>query len=569
MEAVNIEARCSAVGAKVATLLGSSAVSCHTEEQVLLLKSLRKEHEASYSGKFEAWAKDRILASTNLSKKVLFQALRQEGLLKSMLLDHMLGLTEFETLAQYNRPPLCFSVGTDTSSKPVACIAVAEIQDFVFSKCVFDFRSSLIKRSTREVLQGAHKFFEGLRLSLCEPVQFPSPQGEKGVDFLQCFADSLKTDEYVQRLTRPLPLLSSMASQIFCHCNLVFCGGFKIDNEVGQKAISHCQSMARMVYVFEQEKEGLTVLPCVQSFLQKVAGMDEVPDALAAAKRYMELHPRIEYVVEWLHCEVPAARFLSRSIEFEFRLCEGSGTLHEELLSCDLMSSCRDAPGVQREFRLRLRVAELLKFLTGRLNRNELRLPEVLDFVLRLQAGLLDEHLQDLAERPEWSELEFAKSRIGAVLGQCRTYAIQEAPSALDVADAPRIEAQVEARVQLEKRVLEEGVDRRVRQRTEEHRKEAADQQLRLDEERQQRDAEKKQAAARIAELVKDAATARTKIECLQGRLAHFQGRGLSSCSNAELHELHSGWLAAQAAYGTEIQKRLRNIAELSSARQR
>ena len=58
-----------------------------------------------------------------------------------------------------------------------------------------------------------------------------------------------------------------------------------------------------------------------------------------------------------------------------------------QALACETVKLCKNTPSIEREFNLRSRISDLGKFLNGKINSNELRMPEVRTFLEKVRAG--------------------------------------------------------------------------------------------------------------------------------------------------------------------------------------
>jgi len=206
---------------------------------------------------------------------------------------------------------------------------------------------------------------------------------------------------------------------------------------------TRCRFMAAVFIELDQD-----TIPRARRFLQLAADAQaqlDFEDVESVARKITKALSRTDHVTEVFKTKFPKAWTMPRSLAFIDAL--NDGIFDKDLLACVDTSSCEQSPAIQHEFRMCQKVESLLSFLRMRLTSEEMRTEEVARFQLSLIAGSFDKSLKNVRETTPapstWLEEPFILKRIGGVLRQTKTFAM----------DTTQAEDNV--------------VDRRVRQKTE------------------------------------------------------------------------------------------------------
>ena len=104
-----------------------------------------------------------------------------------------------------------------------------------------------------------------------------------------------------------------------------------------------------------------------------------------------------------------------------------------------------------KERTLRSRATEVVSFVKGKVNANELRMPAIRHFVEKVRGGFLDDHLLKHDATSSWMEEPFIQRSIGSILRGTRTYAIT---SSAEVGKGPNGQDEEQIEEEVERRVL-------------------------------------------------------------------------------------------------------------------
>jgi len=326
--------------------------------------------------------------------------------------------------------------------------------------------------------------------------------------------------------------------------------------------LRRCRFMAAVFCELDQ-----ATIPRARRFLQLAADAQmelDFEDTETVARKITKALSRTDHVVGVFKMRFPKAWTMPRSIGFIDAL--NDGIFDKDLLACMDTSSCEQSPAIQHEFKMCQKVESLLSFLRGRLTSEEMRMTEVARFQLSLMAGSFDKSLKNVREPTPatWLEEPFILKRIGGVLRQTKTFAMDT--------------SQAEDKI----------VDRRVRQKTEFYHKTSLEQLQsieRLTEQlafvEAQITSERKSWSDEKHSMTRQQAKDQEELTGTTNRLKHLEsqrdsakeelskskksfaeeldllrGVGLSGCSLDELDQLQSIRIASLTAHQTEMLKR-------------